>query len=85
MDRDAPTERPRPSERAYDDVLRAGLEALMRRYAQARPGEPFGREHEIRGLFEDLRRALAASDAVRAFPTIKVEWSAGAGSGVCVT
>jgi 5-methylcytosine-specific restriction protein B len=66
-------------ERASDDVLRAGLEAILRRYARATPGEPFGREHDLRELFEALRRALASSDAVSACPTIKVEWSAGMG------
>lgn len=60
-------------------MLRSGLEAILRRYASARPGEPFGRDHDLYVMFEDLHRALSACDAVRACPTIRVEWSAGKG------
>ncbi len=62
-----------------EEVLRGGLEAILARHAKARPGEPFGRKHPLRALFETFQRALAESDAVRACPTIKVEWSAGMG------
>src|SRR5262245_22225054 len=61
-------------------VLRGGLDAILGRLATARPGEPFGRGHDLWERFEALRRALAACDAVRACPTIRVEWSAGKGA-----
>jgi hypothetical protein len=69
-----------PTSRYAAGVLRGGLDAILARLATARPGEPLGRGHELRGRFESLRRALAACDAVRACPTIRVEWSAGKGA-----
>jgi hypothetical protein len=69
-----------PNSRYAAGVLRSGLDAILTRFATARPGEPFGREHDLWERFESLRRALAACDAVRACPTVRVEWSAGKGA-----
>jgi hypothetical protein len=61
-------------------MIREHLETILRGYAKARSGEPFGQGHELWAVFEALRRALEACEPVARRPHLKVTWSAGKGN-----
>ncbi|MDQ4077928.1 MAG: DUF3578 domain-containing protein [Chloroflexota bacterium] len=67
------------SERVNGNVLQNTLESILEIYANATPGEGFGKEHVLWSRFEQLRNELASSQTVKNYPTVKVTWSAGKG------
>jgi 5-methylcytosine-specific restriction protein B len=66
-----------PGERS--DRLRAGLEAILARYAAARTDQ-FGKQHPVWQIFQDVADTLTASTPVSSRPTLNVDWSAGQGN-----
>jgi hypothetical protein len=61
------------------DSIQKHLEKILARYAEATPGESFGRNHELWPLFEGVVEAIEKSQVVKKYPRIELNWSAGKG------
>jgi hypothetical protein len=60
-------------------MIQEHLETILHRYARARVGEFFGKEHELWTVFEAAAGELSTQAAVARRPHLKVTWSAGQG------
>src|SRR5205823_5785070 len=60
-------------------LLRDGLEQVLKQYLAARETGKFGKEHDMWKLFSRLQRGLEQLDPVRENAHIKIEWSVGQG------
>ena len=60
--------------------IRDSLELILAGYADARANEPFGREHELWIVFDELKQDFSERTPLRRRPTLRVRWSAGQGN-----
>lgn len=61
-------------------MIQNDLDAILRRYSQARMGEPFNGNHELFSNFEAIRVALTQSETVKSRSHLRVKYSAGQGN-----
>lgn len=55
------------------------IETVLNTYVAARDGEPFSRQHELWGIFQNLQSTFSQLEPVQRHPTVKVTWSVGKG------
>lgn len=66
------------------DPIRENLERVLMEYETARTRDPFGSNHPVWSVFENLEKCITETDAVRMHPTLNVIWSAGQGNWATV-
>ncbi len=66
--------------RDKEDVLSSNLEKILTSYLEYPGKQPFNKNANIRDVFEQVKKALLASDVIRSNPYIKIKWSVGQGN-----
>jgi hypothetical protein len=67
-----------------ENSIKQGLERILSEYKSGRTTAPFGKNHPLWSTFENVRRSLADSNAVKQYVTLTVSWSAGEGQWASV-
>lgn len=60
--------------------IRDNVELIFAGYTDARASKGFGKEHDLWGVFDDLKQDFSDCPPVRRRPTLRVRWSAGQGN-----